>query len=65
MAVVNVIVIGEHHIIKSVCNFLYRGFGRTCECELPEGVDPNKNQGSGYDKCPLVNLLSWLLVYIL
>jgi len=48
----------------NVWSYLYvyicRGFGRSCECELPEGVDPNKDHGNGYDQCPLVEMLLWL-----
>lgn len=49
---------------SSVCNYrgdfscgrcqCTEGFGRLCECKLPEGADPN-NQGSGYDQCPVHN----------
>ena len=42
--------------------FLSRSFGRSCECILPEGADPNA-QGNGYDQCPLVTQLLWLPFY--
>lgn len=59
---------GSHAEHKCVCIiFPYRGFGRLCECELPEGADPN-NQGSGYDQCPLVKhvvMVTTLHMYVI
>ena len=63
MDVVNVIVLGWDHMISSYyVTFFCRAFARFCECVLPEGVDPNVDQGNGYNRCPLVNLSSLLPV---